>query len=170
MFEQQPITSSGAVVPPTSGKTIRLGGTQHTFKLVGADTGGQFALMEATMQPRVLVIPHLHTNEDELTIVLEGEGGVRIGDQEFRVGPGSYIFIPRGTLHAVWNPSDSPGRAITIFSPAGLETFFEEMSDAFQASSPPDGSKLGAISQKYGIISHMEWVPELSAKYGVKMG
>jgi uncharacterized cupin superfamily protein len=27
--------------------------------------------MEATLQPHVLVIPHLHTHEDELTIVLE---------------------------------------------------------------------------------------------------
>lgn len=170
MSEQR--STVGPVVASASdiGKTISLGGTLHTFKLVSADTGGQFALMEAIVQPHVLVMPHVHTFEDELTIVLEGEGGMRIGDREFQVGPGSYIFIPRGTPHAVWNPTDVPGKAITMFSPAGVEDYFREMGEIYQMSNPPDFAKLGALGQKYSIRPIMEWVPELSTKYAVKLG
>jgi quercetin dioxygenase-like cupin family protein len=155
---------------PSTGNTISMPGSSHIFKLISTDTGGQCALMEATIHPHALVIPHIHTHEDELSIVLEGEAGVRIGDHEFQAGPGSYVFVPRGTPQAVWNTSDTPVRAITIFTPAGLENFFEEISHVFQASNPPDFAMLGAINQKYGIINVMDWVPELTAKYNVKMG
>lgn len=170
MMDQQPVASAVVVATPDTGSLISLGGTQHTFKFLSADTGGQFALMEATIQPHTLVIPHMHTNEDELAFAVEGEAGFRIGDQEFRVGPGSYIFIPPGTPHALWNDTDTPAKGISIYFPAGLETYFEEMGEVFAASNPPDFSKLGVISRKYGIISNMEWVPELCAKYGLELG
>ncbi len=167
----QPFSDFLAVIAsPSTGKPILIGRTLHTFKLVSANTGGQFALMEAIMQPHVLVPPHTHTREDELAIALEGELGVRIGDQEFHVGPGSYVYIPRGTPHALWNRSDIPGKGISMYSPAGLENYFEEMGEVFAASNPPDYAKLGPIHHKYGIINSMEWVPELSAKYGLHMG
>jgi quercetin dioxygenase-like cupin family protein len=153
-----------------TGKTISLGRTLHNFKLNSADTSGKLALMEATMQPHTLTIPHMHTNEDEILIPLEGELGIRIGDDEFHVGPGAYIFAPHGILHALWNRTDTVSKGISIFSPAGIEPFFEELSAVLQASFPPDVAKLNAINQKYGITSFMDWVPELSAKYGVKMG
>jgi quercetin dioxygenase-like cupin family protein len=147
-----------------------MGGTSHVFDLVSQDTSGQLALMEATIQPHTLVMPHSHIHEDELGIVLEGEAGIRVGDQEYVVSPGYVIFIPRGTVHAIWNPTDKPGKAVSIFTPGGLEAYFKEMAAVFQEQTPPDRAKLGAIGQKYGIVPHMEWVPELSAKYGVNLG
>ena len=50
-----------------------------------------------------LVPPHLHTREDEYSIVTEGEIGFRSGDREVVLGPGGYITKPRGELHAMWN-------------------------------------------------------------------
>jgi len=168
-MEPQTNVNSVVVASPDSGQQISLGGTLHNFKLKSGDTSGQFALMEGTVNPGVLVIPHLHTHEDELMIGVEGQVGLRVGDQEFKVGPGTYVFIPRGTPHAMWNSSDQPAKGITIFSPGGLENYFAEMGAVFQASIPPDFAKLGMISHQFGIVTNMEWVPELSAKYGVKM-
>jgi quercetin dioxygenase-like cupin family protein len=165
-LDQLPVVISSS----TSGRTISLGRTFHNFKLSSADTNGKLALMEATMQPHTLTIPHMHAHEDEILIPLEGELGIRIGDDEFHVGPGAYIFAPRGIPHALWNRTDTVGKGISIFSPAGIEPFFEELSVILQASSPPDLAKVGAVNQKYGITSIMQWVPELCAKYGVKMG
>jgi mannose-6-phosphate isomerase-like protein (cupin superfamily) len=170
MSQHQHILNAVKLANTSTGRQIALGGTLHTFKFASADTAGQFALMEAIVLPHTLVIPHFHTNEDELTIVMEGEAGMRVGDEEFRVSPGDYIFVPRGTPHAVWNPTDTPGKAITIFTPAGLEGFFEAMGAVFQASSPPDFAKLGAISKQYGVVTVMDWVPELCAKYSVTLG
>jgi quercetin dioxygenase-like cupin family protein len=170
MTDQSEAITSFVVAGPGTGQMLALGGTLHAFKLTGADTGGRFALMEATLQPHTLVMPHVHTNEDELTYVLEGEGGIRVGDRDITCLPGSTIFIPRGTPHAVWNPTDTPGRAITLFSPAGIERYFHEMAEIMGQSGPPDGARLGALGQRYGIRPLMEWIPELSARYGVRLG
>ena len=170
MVERSSPNGTAVVVAPGSRPMLTMGGTSHVFDLVSHDTRGQLALMEATIQPHTLVMPHSHTHEDELGIVLEGEAGIRVGDQEYMVSPGFVIFIPRGTVHAIWNPTDKPGKAISIFTPGGLESYFKEMAGVFQEQTPPDRAKLGAISQKYGIVPHTEWVPELSAKHGVTLG
>ena len=39
---------------------------------------------------------HVHRNEDELFYVLEGEHVFRVGDEEYIVGPGGFVFAPRG--------------------------------------------------------------------------
>jgi hypothetical protein len=92
------------------------------------------------------------------------------GSQDYVVSPGFVVFISRGTIHAIWNATDSPGKAISIFTPGGMESYFKEMAAIFQERMPPDRSKLAAVSAKYGIANHMEWVTELSAKYGVRLG
>jgi len=48
---------------------------------VGAEeTGGTLSLLEVTIPPRTLIKPHIHTREDEATLVLEGSVGSRLGD------------------------------------------------------------------------------------------
>ena len=76
-----------------------------------------------------LVPPHLHTREDEYSIVIEGEIGFRSGDREVVLGAGGYITKPRGELHAMWNAGNIPARMIEIISPAGFEHFFREVSE-----------------------------------------
>lgn len=168
-MEMATLTYPGRIATPSTGHVISLGTSTHTFKFDGTNTKGQFALMEAVMEPHSLTIPHFHAQEDELLIVQEGELGIRIGDDEFHLTPGSYAFAPRGTPHALWNRLDMPGKGLALFSPAGIENFFEEMGAVFAASNPPDISKLVAISKKYGVVSVMDWVPELCAKYGLHM-
>lgn len=170
MVEPSAPKGSVVVVAPSSRPMLAMGGTSHVFNLVSQDTGGQLALMEATLQPHTLVMPHSHTYEDELLIPLEGEAGMRAGDQEYTLSAGFIIFTPRGTVHAIWNPTDKPAKAISIFIPGGLEGYFKEMAAVLQEYTTPDRAKMGAIGQKYGIVPHLEWVPELCAKYGVQLG
>jgi mannose-6-phosphate isomerase-like protein (cupin superfamily) len=67
------------------------------------------------------VPPHLHTREDEYSIVTEGQIGFRSGDREVVLGPGGYITKPRGELHTMWNAGPEPARMIEVISPAGFE-------------------------------------------------
>ena len=94
------------------------------FKLWGHDTGGALSIVEHPFPVGALVPPHLHTREDEYSIVTEGEIGFRSGDREVVLGPGGYITKPRGELHAMWNAGTTPARMIEIISPAGFEHFF----------------------------------------------
>src|SRR5437868_10777300 len=118
--EAPPLT----IVRPGEGSTGDLGSIGVAFKLWGDDTNGAVSIVEHPFPVGALVPPHLHTREDEYSIVLEGEIGFRSGDREVVLGPGGYIAKPRGELHTMWNAGKVPARMIEIISPAGFEHFF----------------------------------------------
>ncbi len=134
------------VVRPGEGRSGDLGSITVDFKLMGADTGGAFAIVEHGFPPGALVPPHLHTREDEDSIVTEGEIGFRSGDREVVLGPGGYITKPRGEPHAMWNAGSEPARMIEMISPAGFELFFRAVVDLVEAGDvdPERGAHLAA--------------------------
>jgi mannose-6-phosphate isomerase-like protein (cupin superfamily) len=156
------------VVPPGDGRTDDLGdGLGVAFKLWGQDTGGAIAVVEHPFAVGTLVTAHLHTREDEYSIVTEGEIGFRSGDREVVLGPGGYITKPRGELHAMWNAGSVPARMIEIISPAGFELFFRDVAD-LAASGETDISRFAAVADAYGL--HMEepdWQADVIRRYGL---
>ncbi|MGI8870803.1 MAG: cupin domain-containing protein [Mycobacteriales bacterium] len=114
-----------------------------------------------------LVPPHLHTREDEYSIVTEGEIGFRSGAREAVLGPGGYITKPRGEMHAMWNAGTTPARMIEIISPAGFEHFFRELADLV-AGDPSDLAEIPALAERYGLqFGEPEWLPDLISRYGL---
>ena len=74
------------VVLPGEGRTGGLApGVGVVFKIEAADTGGALSIVEHPFAVGALVPPHLHTREDEYSIVLEGEIGFRSGDREVSI-------------------------------------------------------------------------------------
>ena len=129
MAEPPPLT----VVQPGEGAVGNLGSIGVNFKLWGHDTGGDVSVVEHPFPVGALVPPHLHTREDEYSIVTQGEIGFRSGDREVVLGAGGYITKPRDEMHAMWNAGDVPARMIEIISPAGFENFFRELSELIAA-------------------------------------
>jgi quercetin dioxygenase-like cupin family protein len=68
--------------------------------------------------------PHIHTREDEFIYVLEGEVGFRIGERQYRGGPGTFVSFPRGIAHGfeIHGPA---ARLLIINTPGGFERMFE---------------------------------------------
>ena len=92
------------VVKPDSSRVREvLPGVGVALQLEGADTGGALSIVEHPFDVGASVPPHIHTYEDEFSIVLEGEIGFRSEDKEVMLGPGGYIVKPRGEVHAMWN-------------------------------------------------------------------
>jgi quercetin dioxygenase-like cupin family protein len=136
------------------------------FRLGGAQTGGQVAVVEHPFPPGALVPPHVHTREDEFSIVLAGAIGFRSGSDEVVLEAGGYIVKPRGELHTMWNAGKEEARMIEIITPAGFEDFFAELADMVEGG-PPDPADVGALSGRYGLFMDPTWVPELMEKYGL---
>lgn len=154
------------VVLPGQGKAVALGGIGVIFKVYGEETGGRLAIVEHPLEPGTLVPPHTHAGEDELSYVLEGEFGVRVGDRVLEAGPGSYVFKPRGIPHTFWNAGPAPARLIELITPAGFEHFFEEMAALFPAGGLPDFEQVVKLGRRYNhSFGPDEWIPELAAKY-----
>jgi quercetin dioxygenase-like cupin family protein len=155
------------VVRPGEGRAGDLGSIGVVFKLWGQDTGGAVSIVEHPFPVGALVPPHLHSREDEYSIVTEGEIGFRSGDREAVLGAGGYITKPRGEMHTMWNAGPVPARMIEIISPAGFEQFFREMSEML-ADGPPADDAIPALAARYGLtMGRPEWLPDLIARFGL---
>jgi quercetin dioxygenase-like cupin family protein len=156
------------VVRPGEGRAGGLApGIGVVFKLGGEDTGGALSVVEHPFEVGALVPPHIHTREDEYSMVLEGEIGFRSGDREVVLGPGGYITKPRGELHAMWNAGSTPARMLEIISPAGFEGFFRELA-GLVAAGPPGFDSVVALGAAYGLtFGDAEWLPDVIERYGL---
>ncbi len=117
-------------------------------KASAESTGGAFAIIEE-IEPLDTPL-HVHSNEDELFYVIEGEHVFRIGEDEFPAGPGAVVFAPRHVPHAHRRVVPRVGRFLTMVSPAGFEGFFRELSAAETAGGAGPEAYASA-SEKYGI-------------------
>ena len=126
-----------------------------TFKAASEDTNGEFFLFDSQVLPGGGPPPHIHHHEDESFYVLEGEFEFLAGDHWIKAAPGSFVHVPKGSLHTLRNAGDSVGRLLTLTVPAGLDRFFEETgepgTDISSPPGPPDVEKLLATAERYGI-------------------
>jgi quercetin dioxygenase-like cupin family protein len=157
------------VIGPEDGESVWLGGLGVDFKIGGTRTGGGISVVEHPIEPRRLVPPHLHRHEDELSYVLEGVVGVRIGDEEAEAGPGSYVFKPRDVPHTFWNPTDQPARILEIITPAGFERFFAAMGALDPAGVEEFERNRIALGKRFGLEFLPEWVDDLRSKHGLRL-
>jgi quercetin dioxygenase-like cupin family protein len=125
------------------------------------DTNGAFSLFEATLVPGTEPPPHMHSLEDELFYVLEGEFDVYVGDEAFNGKTGECIFLPRFKPHAIIVRSPRL-RVLTLFTPAGLEEAFRSMSSRAQNLDPP------AAALTYSAADLEQTVERFSAR-GVRI-
>ena len=165
---EAPSAAALKVVQPGEGRAGRLGpGVGVQFKIDGADTGGALSIVEHPFAVGALVRPHVHTREDEISIVLEGEIGFRSEDQEVVLRPGGYIIKPRNQVHAMWNAGSTPARMIEIISPAGFEGFFRGFADLNDAG-PFDPADVAALAAEFGLpYAQPEWLPDVIARYNL---
>jgi mannose-6-phosphate isomerase-like protein (cupin superfamily) len=168
-----PLNIQAVVVPPGQGDLVNLGGLGVHFKIDGAQTGGRFSIVEHPIEARRLIPPHVHSNVDEYSFVIEGVVGARIGDEIVEGGPGTYIVKPRNVPHTFWNPTDQPARLLEIISPAGFENYFRELGKMIEDGTFSPEARAEAAA-RYGSAGTMtswsgDWIVELKAKFGLKL-
>ena len=153
-------------LPPDGGALVDLGGLGVHFKVRGEQTGGSFAIVEHPIQPGILVDPHIHRNEDELSYVLEGAIWARVGDREIEAVTGSYVWKPRDVLHTFWNPGPEPARILEVISPAGFERLFEEVAGLLEHPSETTEEEVYELCRHYGLSFDRSWLPDLESRFG----
>jgi quercetin dioxygenase-like cupin family protein len=122
--------ADGSFVEPEGGTTVvnPLGGAM-VFKVRGQETNGGMTALVAVNAPGAGPPLHTHANEDELMLVTAGEFRFQIGDERREGGVGSVTYIPRGLPHTWKVIGEETGTMFIVFSPAGMERFFERMSE-----------------------------------------
>jgi len=137
-------------VPAAGGRTFNLLGLTTTAKFTAADTGGAYILSEQTVPPGMGVPPHVHTKEDEVFFVLEGEIEFVVGDKVIVGKPGDVLHAPRGVVHGYKGAGATPARGMFMAIPGDIEAMFGEMA-AWPQDAPPDMGKLAELCGRFGI-------------------
>ena len=111
------------------GKQLSLLGSTITIKSRKEETEGRFSLIDYRAPAHWPgPAPHVHKETDEAFYILEGTFRFCVGEAEpFDVGPGGFVFVPRGTPHKLSNPADQSGRHLVLVTPGGFEGYFEEV-------------------------------------------
>ena len=149
-----------AHIPPgESRRSLWVLGELVTYKISSQRTGGAYSLFEAATHPGAGPPPHIQHREDESFYVLEGEFEFLSGEETLRVGVGSLLYVPKGTLHAHKNVGEGVGRMLMSQTPGGLyERFFEAVGKAvdddggpFVFAHQPDVGRVVEVAAEYGI-------------------
>ena len=91
------------VVRPDEARRISLYDVVFRYGIGSAETDGKLSMLEVTIPPRTLVKPHMHTLEDEYSLILDGTVGARLGDETVEQIPtGSWLVKPRSVPHAMF--------------------------------------------------------------------
>ncbi len=99
-----------------------------TFLSTADSSNGQLFRAELVVEPgRYVVRAHIHPNQEESFVVLEGVYGYQIGDRRGVAQPGETLVCPVGVSHSQWNGGEGILRIYYEHRPAlrSAEIFFE---------------------------------------------
>jgi quercetin dioxygenase-like cupin family protein len=148
--------SPGYALGPGEGPSIWFQGGIVTMKARAHDSDCQFGLTE-WYGPRDMVAPgHSHATDAEAFYILEGELDIGVGDTAYHATPGTYIYVPKETVHD-WRVTSATCRFLVFIIPGGFEHFFEELAESAQSPTYPYSehrhpplAEIMAVGAKYG--------------------
>lgn len=129
-----------------------------TVKATAGDTGALTAV--EFVAPKGFGPPvHVHRDEDELVLVLEGEVAFRSGDTEVIAGPGSTAYLPHGVPHTFQVLTETARMTSVTASVAGsprFDRFVSAVGDSVDqatmpAPAPVDPAHLGRMCDEFGM-------------------
>jgi quercetin dioxygenase-like cupin family protein len=136
----------------TQSQPIKLGQMTINYLVDGSATGGM-GVFELTVPPGSNVPPpHSHSNNDECVYVLEGRLRYSVDGVTRDLGPGEWMFSPKGSVHQFSNPHDETARTLTVLTPDIGMQYFLDVAVVANAGSPPDRAKLVAVMSAYGLV------------------
>jgi quercetin dioxygenase-like cupin family protein len=139
------------IVQPGGGKDLHAFGNVVSVLIAGDQTNDSLAVMFDTTPPGGGPPPHIHANEDELFLVVEGQISYSVDGQWTEVGVGGAVYLPKGIVHCYRNVGTTHSRHWVITCPAGFEKCFARCAEEFAKSGGPDMSRIIQISREHGI-------------------
>ncbi len=134
------------------GGTIKVGQLSIRYLIDGTATGGM-GVFEMEVPPGSMVPPpHSHSNNEECVYVLEGVLKYSVDGTTRDLGPGEWMFTPRGSVHAFSNPHGDTAKALIVLTPDIGAQYFREVGEVVNAGAPPDKARLLQVMARYGLV------------------
>ena len=123
-----------------------------TYSVRSEQTDGRLAVLEAEVAPGDGPPLHTHDIQDEVLYVLDGRFRFKLGADLRDAPTRSFVFVPRGTPHCFQNVGAEPGRLLVLFTPSGIEPFFDGIATVAQRAD------LAEAFRHFGRLAGMEIV------------
>ena len=116
------------------------GDSLFEFLIPSEATGGALSVFRATLVEGFSPPRHVHTREDEVFLVLEGDVLFDLDGERLLAGAGTSVFMPRGIPHTF--RIESPvARLLGVIAPGAFEQLFRNLSvSALERRLPERGS------------------------------
>jgi quercetin dioxygenase-like cupin family protein len=105
---------------------------------------GEFVKVAIMTEPQGEGPPlHEHPNEEQFSLILEGQMHFILGDEDRVVGPGTLVHVPRNTPHRS-RPVNGPATFFTVKCPIGdgrMDQDYRESAGAAAAEAKYPGNR-----------------------------
>lgn len=119
-------------------------GERCSIRVAASETNGAYSFVEIVSSPGDGTPMHVHQNENEHIVVLEGTARIARGDEVFDATAGTMVPLPRKIPHAWGNRSNSPLRIAVVVFPGGCEEVLRILARGGEIDLP-------ALAAKFGI-------------------
>lgn len=154
---------AGYALAAGEGEALWFFNSLATVKARSEETHGSFTLVELRCPGEFGPPPHVHAIEDEAFYVLDGDLTVWCGEREWTTGPGGFVFVPKGIVHA-FKTGASGVQMLQITTPAQFERYARDMGEpARELRLPeprqPDIGQVLEVGRRYGIEFRLPAAP-----------
>ncbi|MEU7873117.1 cupin domain-containing protein [Dactylosporangium sp. NPDC049140] len=123
--------------PDDPGTTyISLVGNTYAMLITGAQTNGQYCLIDMRVPDGGGPPPHRHDFEEMFTI-LEGEIEFTFRGEKHTARAGTTVNVPANAPHNFRNVSGVPARMLCMCTPAGQDEYFTRIGDVVAGKDAP---------------------------------
>ena len=120
-------------------------GERFSIRIPASATNGSYSVTEILSSPGDSTTVHLHENEDEHILIVEGTARVLYGYKTFDATAGTMVSLARRIPHAWGNPTDTPIRLMITAIPGGVREVLRLI------ASGVDQLDLLALADKYAV-------------------
>jgi len=110
-----------------NGEARWYGDSLFEFLIPNEATGGKLSVFRATMPEGFSPPRHIHTREDEVFLVLDGDVCFDVDGRRLQAGPGTSVFMPRGTPHT-FRIESAAATILGVITPGAFEQLFRKLS------------------------------------------
>jgi quercetin dioxygenase-like cupin family protein len=120
-------TATAAPFVSRQGEARWYGDSLWEFLVPSAVTNGTLSVFQATMPEGFSPPRHIHTREDEVFLVMDGEVWFDVDGERHLARPGASVYMPRGVPHT-FRVESPVARLLGVISPGAFEQLFLNLS------------------------------------------
>ncbi|MDO6584685.1 cupin domain-containing protein [Salipiger sp. 1_MG-2023] len=129
------------------------------FHAFPEEVDGKYCLVECLVPVGAGAPPNHHAGETEGFFILEGQVAFNICGEDRLAGPGDFVAIPDGAMHAFQAIGDGPARLLILNAPGqmhkafftGIGTALPDTQTTLPEPSKPDLAAVLKVAQQVGM-------------------